>query len=569
MHNTMDILFSVENQVIKRMDDNVIASGSKNFVRAIFALSPVWETEHVLTPVFRVGDKTYTPEMHEGRFLDEKNSCIVPHEVLSSGGIFYVSIFDETDNVRITANESPVRVIQSGYNTADPSLTPTPTVYDEILRSLGDIRNKIVPPDWSQNDSSQPDYIKNRPFYKEQTAVDYVKLYASDMDIDLGLGFYGEKIGLVIGQTYAVDIVSDTGETTAVDCECVDCAEDVELPNNTIPLLRYNSFEIFDGVSMDADGNPVIAETAIYIVADHIVSVTIHGVSSVDEVIHKIPNEFLDVDNTFDANSQKPQSGKAVNNAMHSALNQFMVGTEQIEEISITAEKLADKSVTASKLADNAVTEASLAENSVFGRAIQKGAITRDKLGKACVNEDALMSSIISHLKLQDGAVWGCNLEQPTHLDTIEVTEPIATINPKTRSSQLYIGEINFDRITLYGSICSTSAEQQVLIIASDYRDVSVAYCAAKIPLDFSKTNKWNVYISMEQGLNSTVNVKCTSWGYDSENNYIANNYDSGQEKHSNFFYDGFRNIYLRFGDVNAQQFAADTNISVYGIRSV
>lgn len=139
----MDITFSVDNQIISRTDNNAVVSGSKNFLRAVFTLSPTWRTDHTITPVFRVGDKPYTPEMHEGRFLDEKNSCIVPHEVLSSAGIFYVSIFDETDNVRITANESPVRVIQSGYNTAEPSLTPTPTVYDEILRSYGDLNEKI------------------------------------------------------------------------------------------------------------------------------------------------------------------------------------------------------------------------------------------------------------------------------------------------------------------------------------------------------------------------------------------------------------------------------------------
>lgn len=439
---------------------------------------------------------------------------------------------------------------------------------DIVPSNCDNTANKIQP-DWAQNDSAQPDYIQNRPFYKEQKAVEYVTLYASEMDADWALGFYGKRIGLTVGQTYSVDLVSDTGETTTVDCECVDCAEDLNLPNETIPLLGNNDFTIYDGVSMDSEGNPAVADNSVYVINGHIDSVIIHGVSSVDEVIHKIPNEFLNVDDTFDANSQKPQSGKAVNNAIHSALHQFTVGTAQIEDSSVTAGKLADKSVTAGKLADKSVTESNLAENSVFGRAIQKGAITRDKLGKACVNEDALMGNIISHSKLQDGVVWGCNLEQPTHLDTINVTEPIATINPKTSSSQIYVGMIYFDKITLYGSIYSTSAEPQVLIIASDYRDVGTAYCAAKIPLDFSKTNKWNVYISMELGLNSTVKVECTSWGYDNENNYMVNYYDAGQERRENFSYDGFRNIYLRFGDVNSQQFAADTNISVYGIRSV
>ncbi len=139
----MNITFSVENQIITRTDNNVIVSGSKNFLRAVFTLSPAWRPDHTITPIFRVGDKSYYPEMKNGHFLDENNSCIVPHEVLSSAGVFFVSVFDETDNVRITANESPVRVVQSGYADAEPSLIPSPTVYDEILRSYGDLRRKV------------------------------------------------------------------------------------------------------------------------------------------------------------------------------------------------------------------------------------------------------------------------------------------------------------------------------------------------------------------------------------------------------------------------------------------
>lgn len=129
MSNMMDILFLVENQVIKRLDDKIIAAGSKNFLQATFAFSSVWKDNHIITPIFRIGDKKYTPETRNGRFLDEKNTCIVPHEVLSSAGVFFVSVFDETDNVRITANESPVRVVQSGYADAEPSLIPWHAVF--------------------------------------------------------------------------------------------------------------------------------------------------------------------------------------------------------------------------------------------------------------------------------------------------------------------------------------------------------------------------------------------------------------------------------------------------------
>lgn len=430
----MKITFMVDRQCIRRTDDMTVVGDSVHYLRAQFILLDDWDDTHILTPIFERGTRVYTPQiMKNGKYLDHDNTCIVPHEALRGEGVLYVSIFDETAGVRITTNREAVQICPSGYTAqAEQSLTPAPTVYDEILRAYGDISNKIATPDWSQSDSTQPDYIKNRPFYKEQTAVDYVKLYASNMDIDLGLGFYGEKIGLVIGQTYAVDIVSDTGETTTVDCECVDCAEDVELPNNTIPLLRYNSFEIFDGVSMDADGNPVIAETAIYIVADHIVSVTIHGVSSVDEVIHKIPNEFLDVDNTFDANSQKPQSGKAVNNAMHSALNQFMVGTTQIEDSSVTADKLAIGSVTTDKLLNSSITDVKLANSSIVSRTIKDNAVTKSKIAtnsidgglhiiKNSIGGDALKNNSIIGEKIAEGSITRRKLVLPKLISSFEL----------------------------------------------------------------------------------------------------------------------------------------------------
>lgn len=282
-----------------------------------------------------------------------------------------------------------------------------------------------VPPDWLQNDSEKPDYIKNRPFYKEQTAVDYVTLYASSMDADLQMGFYGKRIGLAVGQTYSVDIVSDTGETTTVDCECVDCAEDLNLPNDTIPLLGNNDFAIYDGVILDDEGNPAVANNAVYTTNSHIVSVTIHGVSSIDEVIHKIPNEFLEVDNTFDANSPKPQSGKAVKQA----LNRLIVGTEHIKDFSVTEEKLEDKSVTTSKLADDAVTETNLANNSVFERAIQDGAVTRKKLAANSVTEGNIVSDSISNSKLKDGCVTGRKIKKPVIVNSVNVTEPVASIS--------------------------------------------------------------------------------------------------------------------------------------------
>lgn len=533
----MDITFSVENQIITRTDNNVVVSGSKNFLRAVFTLSPTWRTDHTITPIFRVDDKPYTPEMKNGHFLDDENSCIVPPEVLAYAGVFFVSIFDETDNVRITANESPVRVIQSGYNTAEPSLTPTPTVYDEILRSLGDISNKIVPPDWLQNDAEKPDYIKNRPFYKEQTAVDYVTLYASNMDADLQVGFYGKRIGLAVGQTYSVDIVSDTGETTTVDCECVNGAEGFEMPNAVIPILVHDSdFTIYDGVSIGANGSPVVADNAVYLFGYNIASATVHGLKSIDEVIHKIPNAFLDVDNTFDANSQKPQSGKAVKQILDDTINNVL-------NTPIETDRIADAAVVSDKISDGAVGTTK----------IQTSAVTVEKIADAS----------ISNSKLQKGIVRGKNIEQPILLESIDISTATEVINIRNNflENARPINRTYFTKMVLFGELVPTEKSEQTLTLFYDLPSKIIL----NVPVEFSGEYGTKFYFCIELGLNKMIKAECTviEIGTSPTTKY----YSSGWIP-SNMSYGYIEQPRLKFGDSATQKFEPGTNIQVYGVTS-
>lgn len=428
----------------------------------------------------------------------------------------------------------------------------------DIVPSSCDNTNSTIQTDWMQNDAEKPDYIKNRPFYKEQTAVDYVTLYASNMDADLQLGFYGKRIGLAVGQTYSVDIVSDTGETTTVDCECVDCAEDLNLPNDTIPLLGNNDFSIFDGVFLDDEGNPAVANNAVYTTNSHIVSVTIHGVSSIDEVIHKIPNEFLEVDNTFDANSPKPQSGKAVKQA----LNRLIVGTEHIKDFSVTEEKLEDKSVTTSKLADDAVTETNLANNSVFERAIQDGAVTRKKLAANSVTEGNIVSDSISNSKLKDGCVTGRKIKKPVIVNSVNVTEPVASISST--------GLLSYTGVNIFCCIRSTSATEQILLVSTDLSYTEGSGVLAKIPLDFSDADEWNILIRLRQDFSpagttygNRFGAEYTVYGYNKSGKFVSSYGINGR-----CCTDKLYSVYLRFGDVDSQQINTGSSIQFIGTMS-
>ena len=78
----------------------------------------------------------------------------------------------------------------------------------------------VVQPDWNQNDDTQPDYVKNRPFYTD--AVETVLVEESTVTFTEGSnGLYGAKVQstfvATVGEAYKVYWDGSTYECTCAD----------------------------------------------------------------------------------------------------------------------------------------------------------------------------------------------------------------------------------------------------------------------------------------------------------------------------------------------------------------
>lgn len=108
----MDIIFRVSGQTIARLDNNEIAAGSANFLRARFELSSDWlsdATPLVFKAVFEKDGAAYHV------LLDDDLTCDVAPEVLEERGYFYVGLIglspENTEEiVRITTIRENVYV---------------------------------------------------------------------------------------------------------------------------------------------------------------------------------------------------------------------------------------------------------------------------------------------------------------------------------------------------------------------------------------------------------------------------------------------------------------------------
>ena len=128
--------FYVSNQMIRRTDRFKVVSDSRNYLYAKFTFGTDEWKNKTITAIFKSPDTAYEV------ILDENNTCLVPWEVLQKPYQgFYVSCFAGD---LITVNTAQVVVIESGYeDDLESSQPPTPSVYEQILERLDDVKHNI------------------------------------------------------------------------------------------------------------------------------------------------------------------------------------------------------------------------------------------------------------------------------------------------------------------------------------------------------------------------------------------------------------------------------------------
>ena len=90
----------------------------------------------------------------------------------------------------------------------------------EKLNATKDTVNNLPQPDWNQNDDTQPDYVKNRPFYTGDPAETVLVEESTVTFADTGYGFYAAEFSSTfegtVGETYKV-----YWDGAAYECTCV------------------------------------------------------------------------------------------------------------------------------------------------------------------------------------------------------------------------------------------------------------------------------------------------------------------------------------------------------------
>lgn len=129
---------SVTDQRLKITEAPILASGGQNETSVVFTFCEKWDG-FVKTAIFyRDENEVYYC------VLDAENTCVVPWEVCSESGTFYMGVFGDKDGTRRTSTTVRYKV-KRGAVTDDlyPS-DPTPDVYSQIMDMVMDAQDNSV-----------------------------------------------------------------------------------------------------------------------------------------------------------------------------------------------------------------------------------------------------------------------------------------------------------------------------------------------------------------------------------------------------------------------------------------
>ena len=209
-------------------------------------------------------------------------TCVIVSGLPAFGNLSIMGIGSDTGEPFLMAVDNG-QVIAIG--TADTSASHTVSISGLVPEVVKIDKKYLVQPDWNQNDSTQPDYVKNRPFYAGDP-VETVLVEESTVSFSFSenegvyMGKLKSTFSATVGETYKV-----SWDGTVYECTCVDFSGGTAIGNLSIAGAGSDTGEPF---LMDVDNSQGILIGTADTSASHTVSIS----GLVPEVV-KIDEKYL------------------------------------------------------------------------------------------------------------------------------------------------------------------------------------------------------------------------------------------------------------------------------------
>jgi hypothetical protein len=248
----MNLLFSVDKQIITRTDKEKVVRDSMNYLHANFTFSEEWTGQ--ITAVFKSKSGAFNV------LLDNLNSCLVPWEVLKDE-VIEISVFCRD---LITANKAKIITIESGYEIGEEGRIPTPDIYTQIIDMINNIETGTVDPEVVAEVVDE--YLADKDFVTEDDVNNIVAAYFDAHKVEVTqILSSGTKIAEIEVDGETTELFAPAGGSGAdsTSCEFVNESQYVACVGAQFNIYfdnickTHNNANIYFGVSSSNSNIPV------------------------------------------------------------------------------------------------------------------------------------------------------------------------------------------------------------------------------------------------------------------------------------------------------------------------
>lgn len=233
------LTFDVNKQILKRTDNNVAIADSVDFLTATFTFSEEWENCSK-TVIFRFCHTVKS-------LILENDSCIVPWEVIKSGG-FDISVMGVYGSVLITTNMVNVPCGASGYAEGEAPEPPTPSEWQQILAILAHLQGGAINKVLAKKSNADYDFkwVNNEGGGGGGSSVEWTQLLES-----------GTKIATITIDSESYDVYAPTPFSGNYN----DLTNKPTIPTKTSDLTNDSGYTTFDGDYNSLSNKPAIPDS--------------------------------------------------------------------------------------------------------------------------------------------------------------------------------------------------------------------------------------------------------------------------------------------------------------------
>lgn len=235
------LYFKLENQLLSKLNQEIIASGDSNTDQCIFQFSDEWK-DYIKTAVFYQNKSNVSYVV-----LNSEDTCVVPAAAMSSEGYMHVGIFGVHGNEILTSTVESTYIEEGAVSGIEIDLEPSDDIFLAIIAEYQQISEQMAYHNKTADELKASVQQQNERL-AELNAFDVLETLQTVREIQTAQTDYGSRITRLEENHFALPHLEINFKEKTLKIE------DARLTKSSIADVYFESDSFAEATEAEVDG---------------------------------------------------------------------------------------------------------------------------------------------------------------------------------------------------------------------------------------------------------------------------------------------------------------------------